>query len=120
MTLDEPHAVVLSYDYWRRRFAEDPGVLNQTLMINGQAMTIVGIAPKDFSGTSVGLAPQVFAPITMMRFAWPGFNNFENRKQYWACFSPASNRASRWSRRRLRSMARTTTSLMMLKRRFRR
>src|SRR5262245_60823051 len=83
-TLNEPHAAVLSYDYWRRRFAENPDVLNQTITINGQAMTIVGVAPRDFAGTSVGLAPHVFVPITMMRYAWPGFNNFQNRKQYWA------------------------------------
>jgi predicted permease len=82
--LDEPQAVVLSYDYWTRRFAENPGVLNQTLTINGKPMTIVGIAPKDFDGTSVGLKPQVFVPITLMRTAWPNFNNFENRKGYWA------------------------------------
>jgi putative ABC transport system permease protein len=82
--IDEPHAVVLGHDYWRRRFSEDPGVLNQTLTINGQPMTIVGVAPKGFQGTSVGFVPEVFVPITMMRYAWPGFNNFENRKQYWA------------------------------------
>src|SRR5262249_48048553 len=28
-TIDEPHVVVLSHDYWRRRFAESPGILNQ-------------------------------------------------------------------------------------------
>jgi len=82
--LDEPQAVVLSYDYWTRRFAENPGVLNQTLTINGKPMTIVGVAPKGFDGTSVGMKPRVFVPITLMRTAWPNFNNFENRKGYWA------------------------------------
>jgi predicted permease len=83
-TIDEPHVVVLSHDYWRKRFAENPGILNQTLTINGQPMTIVGVAPKAFQGTTVGAAAQVFVPITMMRFAWPGFASFENRTQYWA------------------------------------
>src|SRR5215467_4789773 len=83
-TIDEPHVVVLSHDYWRKRFAENPGILNQTLTINGQPMTIVGVAPKDFQGTTIGAAAQVFLPITMMRFAWPGFDSFENRTQYWA------------------------------------
>jgi predicted permease len=83
-TIDEPHVVVLSHDYWRKRFAENPGILNQTLTINGQPMTIVGVAPKAFQGTTVGAAAQVFVPITMMRFAWPGFDSFENRTQYWA------------------------------------
>src|SRR5262245_57321591 len=83
-TIDEPHAVVLSFGYWRRRFAENPGVLNRTLTINGQSMTIVGVAPKDFAGTTVGYVPQIFVPMTMMRLAWPGFNGFENRKQWFA------------------------------------
>src|SRR5262245_44220790 len=74
--IDEPHVVVLSHDYWRRRFQESPGILNQTLTINGQPMTIVGVTPKGFEGTSVGSAADVFVPVTMMRFAWPGFNNF--------------------------------------------
>ena len=31
--------VVLSYDYWRNRFELNPNLLNQTLIVNGQAMT---------------------------------------------------------------------------------
>jgi predicted permease len=82
--LDEPHAAVLSHDFWRRKFAEDPGVLNRELTINGQRMKIIGIAPDGFRGTSAGYEPQVFVPITMMRMAWPGFNDFEDRTHYWA------------------------------------
>src|ERR1019366_10016469 len=37
--------MVLSEDYWRSRFGSDPGVLNQVVRINGQALTIVGVAP---------------------------------------------------------------------------
>ena len=83
-TIGEPHAVVLGYDYWRRRFAEDPGVLNQTLTVNGQSMTIVGVGPQGFQGTVVGSVPQVFVPITMMRMAWPGYDGFQDRKNYFA------------------------------------
>src|SRR4029077_16707002 len=44
----ESHVVVLGYTYWQNRFALDPGVVNQTLIVNGQTMTIVGVAPKGF------------------------------------------------------------------------
>src|SRR6185503_6134347 len=64
----EPHVVVLSHAYWLRRFAQDPNVLNQPLIVNGQTMTIVGVAPKGFDGTTLGVKPQVFAPITMRGF----------------------------------------------------
>jgi predicted permease len=82
--IDEPHAAVLSYDFWRRKFAQDPAVLNRDLTINGRRMKIIGIAPEGFRGTSVGYEPQLFVPITMVRMAWPGFNDFENRIYDWA------------------------------------
>jgi putative ABC transport system permease protein len=79
----EPHVVVLSHAYWLRRFAQDPNVLNQPLIVNGQTMTIVGVAPKGFDGTTLGVKPQVFAPITMRGFSRP-FKGFDDRRSYWA------------------------------------
>ena len=38
---------VLSYDFWRTRFAEDPRVVGTTVRINGTAFTVIGIAPED-------------------------------------------------------------------------
>ncbi len=76
--------VVLSYDYWRNRFELNPNLLNQTLIINGQAMTVVGVAPRGFQGTTLGQNPDVFVPVSMRGLMEPGFNGFENRRQYWA------------------------------------
>src|SRR5437867_5580336 len=39
----ESHVVVLSHAYWQTRFAAAPTVLNQTMIVNGQPMTIVGV-----------------------------------------------------------------------------
>src|SRR5207248_2911249 len=66
----------------QRRFAEDSAVLDQPLIVNGQTMTIVGVAPRGFDGTTLGLKPQVFAPITMRGFSQP-FKGFDNRRSYW-------------------------------------
>jgi predicted permease len=79
--------VVLSEEYWRTRFDANPGVLNETLIINGQAMTVVGVAPAGFHGTSLGERPHVFVPLTMRGVLQPGFvrensNGFENRRAY--------------------------------------
>ena len=79
----ESHVVVLSYTCWQNRFALDPAVLNQPLTVNGQAMTIVGVAPKGFEGTTLGVKPEVFAPITMRGFSQPS-KAFDNRRNYWA------------------------------------
>jgi predicted permease len=76
--------VVLSHDYWRTRFAMSPAVLNETLVVNGQAMTIIGVAPRGFTGTTLGDNPDVFVPLTMRGLMQPGFDGFQNRRQYWA------------------------------------
>ena len=83
-TIGESHVVVLSHAYWQRRFALDPNVLNDTLVVNGQAMTIVGVAPRGFNGTTIGAKPHVFVPITMRGFMEPRFKGFDNRNAYWA------------------------------------
>jgi predicted permease len=76
--------VVISHDYWRTRFELNPTVLSETLVVNGQAMTIVGVAPRGFAGTTLGYRPDVFVPVTMRGLMSPGFTGFENRRQYWA------------------------------------
>ena len=75
--------VVLSHDYWRTRFAMSPTVLNDTLVVNGQAMTIVGVAPAGFASTTLGAEPEVFVPMTMRGQMVPGWKGFENRRSYW-------------------------------------
>ena len=42
--------VVLSYDYWTRRFSREPGVIGQTLYVRGVPLTIVGITARGFKG----------------------------------------------------------------------
>jgi predicted permease len=84
--LGEPRAVVLSHAYWQRRFASNPAVLGQTLLVNGQSLTIVGVAPPGFDGTTttLGSRPLVFVPITLRKVLQPTFDGFENRRNYWA------------------------------------
>ena len=58
---------VLSHGLWRRAFGGDSGVVGSTLRLNGQAFTVVGVAPRGFRGTRVVLAPELWIPIN----AWP-------------------------------------------------
>jgi predicted permease len=76
-------AVVLSYEYWKRRFGADPGVLNQTITLNAHLMTIVGIARAGFRGVGVGEAPEVFVPMMMRSEMSPGMDDLENRHSMW-------------------------------------
>jgi predicted permease len=82
--LGQSQVVVLSHRYWKRDFDSRPDVVNQVLVVNGQAMTIVGVAPEGFDGTTFGPKPLVFVPITMRGLMIPGWKQFDNRRAYWA------------------------------------
>src|SRR5262249_16953159 len=50
---DRPGAapvVVLSHQFWQERFAADPAVIGQTLKLNQQSFTIIGVTPPAFTG----------------------------------------------------------------------
>ena len=51
----ESLVAVLSHGYWLSRFDGNPAVVNETLIVNGQHLTIVGVAPAGFEGTTLGL-----------------------------------------------------------------
>jgi predicted permease len=74
---------VLSHRFWENNFGADPGVLNRAVVINGQSFTVVGVAPRGFTGTTLGSDPKVFVPITMRGVVSPGFDGFEDRNAYW-------------------------------------
>ena len=77
--------VVLSHAYWRTRFDASPNMVGETLVVNGQPMTIIGVTPQGFKGTSLGNQPAVFVPITMHGLMVPQWKDrlVENRRSYW-------------------------------------
>jgi len=75
--------VVLSHGYWVSRFGADPSVLNETMVVNGHPMTIVGVAQRGFSGEMPGRARDVFVPIAMKREMTPGWDGLEDRLDAW-------------------------------------
>lgn len=80
----EHFVAVLSYRYWENQLGADQSVLNQTIIVNGQPMTVVGVAAKGFDGTTLGSEPDVFVPITMRTQMNPWFDDFDGRRTYWA------------------------------------
>ena len=75
---------VLSHSYWTTRLGGNPAVLNQPIVVNGQSMTIVGVAPRGFNGTTLGQDPDLFVPVTMRQLMVPGWKVFDDRRSYWA------------------------------------
>jgi predicted permease len=63
-----PYAV-LSWDYWNQRFGCDPHVLGRSLHIGNQTFQIIGVGPRDFTGTEKGTVTDIFLPLSMNSFA---------------------------------------------------
>src|SRR5688572_9893460 len=91
---DEPQVgesavVVLSYDYWQRRFSGDSNVLGERLTVNGQPLEIIGVAPEGFTGTILGVRADVFVPLSMRWLMVPTLGAYNESNpfrffNYWA------------------------------------
>jgi predicted permease len=56
---------VLSHRFWMRRFNGDPAIVGQTLVLNGRPLTVIGVTPEGFHGTTV-LTSDLWVPVTMV------------------------------------------------------
>ena len=97
---------VLSQGFWQRSLGSDPQIVGKTITLNRTPFTIVGVAPKNFSGTLLGGGPSVWLPISMHLVAQPGFDWYDTRRGLFLFASAASSRARR-SNRRGRTCARS-------------
>ena len=82
-TIGGHYVTVLSYDFWQSKLGGNPNIVNDKIIINGQTMTIIGVAPRGFEGTTLGSSPNVYVPITMRHVMTPDFNGFTRRRSYW-------------------------------------
>jgi len=71
--------VVISYDYWRTRFAASPSVLGQAVRINGNDLAIVGVAPQGFKGTVMRLTFDFWLPATLAPAIVVGSTDLDDR-----------------------------------------
>jgi macrolide transport system ATP-binding/permease protein len=55
--------VMITYDYWRSRFASNMAVPGKTVQLNGKPFTIVGVAAPEFHGVTPESKPSIFIPI---------------------------------------------------------
>ena len=79
LKVGESPVVLLSENFWERRFNSDPKILGKILKLNGQSFTVIGITPKDFSGTWENV-PDVWLPITIEQQIEQGNNFLKNRE----------------------------------------
>jgi predicted permease len=74
---------VVSHAFWQDQLGGDPDVLGTTLTLNRRDFTVIGVAPAEFRGHTIGFPPDVYLPLTMMPVASPGFDAFANRNASW-------------------------------------
>jgi len=70
--------LVLGYSLWKRMFGSDPNVAGRIVHLNGHPFTVIGVAPRHFYGTIVGIDAQYFVPMMMQPEVLPG-ENIEER-----------------------------------------
>ncbi len=75
--------VMLSHDYWVRRFGGDPGIVNQKVLVNGHPMIVVGVTPAGFRGVLSGENPGLLVPIAMKREVTPTWDGLTERRVRW-------------------------------------
>jgi predicted permease len=75
--------VVLNHLYWAEHFASDPSVINQSLLINGNPYTIIGVAEPGFNSVISGQHTELFVPITMKEQITPQWDELEDRRSKW-------------------------------------
>jgi predicted permease len=57
---------VVSHQYWQRRFGGDQAVIGKVITVNGLTLTIIGVTPREFSGTlDVGTTPDFSIPLAL-------------------------------------------------------
>lgn len=78
----EPYAV-LSYDYWKTRFAGDESVVGRTISANGVPITIIGVTGPRFTGDIVGGGTDLWLPIAMQPALWPTHKRLDDRSSSW-------------------------------------
>ena len=58
--------VVVSHGLWQRRFNSDPELVGKTITLNDQSLTVIGVAPPQYTGMIRGISAEIWVPMMMM------------------------------------------------------
>jgi predicted permease len=70
---------VASHAWWKRRFGGDPSILGTKMSIGSTVYTVIGVAPEEFFGTTVGESPDVWIPLSMEEVLPPGWKGLNDK-----------------------------------------
>ncbi len=75
--------IVIGYAVWQNHFAGDPQIVGKTIQINRHPYTVIGVAPRDFTGCKTGLRTDLWIPLPMDRDVWGGADRPDYRGIFW-------------------------------------
>lgn len=81
----EPQATI-SYDYWTRRFHNDPTVVGRRILVDGLRTTVTGVAMPGFSGDMVGSRTDIWLPVSQTDRFHPNHPLLQDRRMMWLLF----------------------------------
>ncbi|HKD05413.1 MAG TPA: ABC transporter permease, partial [Bryobacteraceae bacterium] len=78
-----PGVVVLTHQYWERRFASDPGVVNRVVYVNRRPATVIGVTRASFQGLDPQRAIDVFVPMSTVAETGPPYYDLNAPNVWW-------------------------------------
>jgi predicted permease len=75
--------VVVSFGYWKTRLGGARDAVGRKVLVNGHAMTVVGVTPAAFRGIDWAETPALWIPIMMKRQATPSWDWLQYRRGRW-------------------------------------
>ncbi|MFI5227971.1 MAG: ADOP family duplicated permease [Gemmatimonadales bacterium] len=79
----EPPQITISYDYWSRRFQNDPSVVGRSILVDGVQVTITGVAARGFDGEVVGATTNIWLPLALRDRLHPNQPIMRDRRMMW-------------------------------------
>ncbi len=75
---------VITAELWKRRFGADPGTVGRVVLFNSRPVTIIGVTPRGFQGTTL-LRADAWVPLRLASIAAPRFEErmFGQRRSVW-------------------------------------
>jgi predicted permease len=75
--------VVISHNFWQRRFGGNPAIVGSTVTLNNRAFSVIGIAPQGFHGTEAYLNLDLWVPMMMQSAVMSGADRLSTRGNHW-------------------------------------
>jgi predicted permease len=75
-------AAVISHGLWQRRFGADPNVVGKTFRLQRVPFTVIGVAPREFTGAGLGQPHDLWIPFATELLLHPESNRLKNPDSY--------------------------------------